>query len=205
MAGKPERERGRELYRFLETCQRREGRFPTYREIADALGWKSTNSVSYHVRRLVEEGLLEKEQGRARSFRLKRYRRSRFLRRQTVELEVHRGGREAGPTGRTIWIDSGWFQGRSLQAWEIQGRGSLPWGLVGGDCLVVDRAVEPDSGDLALVLVGGDLIVGRAFLEDGRLRLLITEEPEVVLNLAEGSFPGDLVGRVVGTLRRHSP
>ena len=31
----------KELYRFLEAYRRREGRFPSYREIGAAMGWKS--------------------------------------------------------------------------------------------------------------------------------------------------------------------
>ena len=142
MARKTEGERERQLYRFLEASRRRNGHFPSYREIAEALGWKSTNTVSRSIGRLVDQGLLEKDPGRARSYRLKRYRRSRYLARQAVELDLRRTGRGGGKTGRTIWLDSSWFTGRSVAVWEVSAEAAGSWDLQAGDCLVADRKSE---------------------------------------------------------------
>lgn len=193
--------RQRELYRYLESCGRREGRFPSYREIADALGWKSTNTVSYHIDRLVREGLLEKDPGKVRSFRLRRYRRSRYLRKQTAELKVRPTG-GGGPLPKTLWLDPGWFGGEQLEAWELSRGTPLPEGLAPGDCLVVDTAAEPAAGDLVLVSAAGETLAGRLFVEGQSLRLLVTEEPEEVLILGAGSLAGEVLGRVVGLVRR---
>jgi repressor LexA len=193
--------RRKELYRYLETCQRRAGRFPSYREIAAALGWKSTNTVAYHVDRLVREGLLEKEPGKVRSFRLCRYRRSRYVRRQAEEFEVRSMGGDR-PLKKTVWIDRGWFGGSSLQVWEATGATLPPPGVARGDCLVLDTAAESAPGDLVLVATAGEVLAGRLFFEGRSLRLLVTEEPEEVLILGEGSLGGDVLGRVVGLLRR---
>ena len=204
MVRKTEGERDRQLYRFLEASRRRNGHFPSYREIAEALGWKSTNTVSRSIGRLVDQGLLEKDPGRARSYRLKRYRRSRYLARQAAELDLRRMGRGGGKTGRTIWLDSSWFSGRTIDAWEVSAGASGSWGLQKGDCLVADRDAPPRPGDFALADVGGRIVVGQVFFEDGSPRLLVRHEPEEVFTFGEGSLAVDL-GTVVGLLRRFRP
>ena len=193
--------RRKELYRYLETCQRRAGRFPSYREIAVALGWKSTNTVAYHIDRLVNEGLLEKEPGKVRSFRLCRYRRSRYVRKQAEEFEIRSTGGDR-PLKKTVWIDRGWFGGTSLEVWEATGETTPPTGVSRGDCLVLDAGAETAPGDLVLVAVAGEVLAGRLFFEERSMRLLVAEEPEEVLILGEGSLVGDVLGRVVGLLRR---
>lgn len=192
--------RRRELYRYLEACRRREGRFPSYREIAEALGWKSTNTVSYHIDLLVKEGLLEKEPGKVRSFRLGRYRRSRYLQKQMVELEIRPTG-GGGSLPRTVWLDRGWFGEEKLEAWELSRGMPLPEGLVSGDCLVVDTAATPAVGDLVLVNAAGEILAGRLFAEERSLRLLVSENPEEVLILGEGSLAGEILGRIAGLFR----
>jgi repressor LexA len=195
-------DRSRELYRYLEACQRREGHFPSYREIAVALGWKSTNTVSYHIERLMREGLLEKDPGKVRSFRLRRYRRSRYLKRQAEELEIRPTSGKEGSPNRNLWIDRGWFGGEKLSVWELSGDAPLPEGLKRGDCLLVDSAAKPDVGDLVLASAGGESLAGRIFYEGESWRLLVSEEPEEILILGEGSLAGEILGRVVGLLRR---
>ena len=194
--------REKELFRFLETSLRRDRHFPSYREIAAGLGWKSTSTVARYVRRLVEADLLEKEPGRARSFRLKRYRRGRYLRGQVEEVEIRRAGAGGDAPPRTVWLDRGWFEGRDLELWELAGRGPYSWGLKEGDRVVVDTGAELNAGDLALVSTGDDLLAGRVYLDGSRVSLLISEEPEEVFFLGDGSLAKNLLGRVVGIVRR---
>lgn len=44
---------------------------PSVREIADSQGFKSTNSVHYHVKKLVEAGRIERPKGSARTILIK--------------------------------------------------------------------------------------------------------------------------------------
>jgi repressor LexA len=198
----PEGRREKELFRFLETFFRRQSHFPSYREIAAGLGWKSTSTVARYVRRLVAAGLLEKEPGRVRSFRLKRYRRGRYLRGQVEEVEIRRAGAGGEAPPRTVWLDRGWFEGRDLGLWELEGEGPYSWGLEEGDRIVVDTAAELNAGDLALVFTGDELLAGRVYLDGSRVSLLIAEEPEEVFFLGDNSQAAKLLGRVVGIVRR---
>jgi SOS-response transcriptional repressor LexA len=44
---------------------------PTYRELMEGLGIGSTNGVTWHVRRLQDAGLIEREYGRSRAVKLR--------------------------------------------------------------------------------------------------------------------------------------
>jgi len=197
-AGSPERR----LYRYLETCQRREGRFPSYREIAAALGWRSTNTVSACIGRLEEAGLLKKDPGKVRSFRLLKYRRSRFLGKQVQEIEVRRAEPGRTLSTGTVWLDRGWFGGDALEAWEVTGLGPFLDGILAGDCLVVDPSKSLARGDLAAASVGEEIRVGRVALKGNSLRLRTSIDPDEELLLGEGPLAGSLLGCVVGVFRR---
>jgi len=197
--------REKELFRFLETFLRRHRHFPSYREIAAGLGWKSTSTVARYVGRLVEAGLLEKEPGRVRSFRLRNYRKTRYLKGQVEEVEIRRTGEGGKAPRRTVWLDRGWFEGRDLEFWELTGKGPYSWGLEVGDGVVVDRAAELREGDLALLSVGDDLHAGRVSLDGTTVGLMISREPEVFFFPGGSSSAASLIGRVAGVVRRFRP
>ena len=62
-----------EIYRYMRKCIL-SGQPPTVREVRDALGLKATQSVQFHLEKLVEEGrlaqLLVDERGRSRGYSL---------------------------------------------------------------------------------------------------------------------------------------
>ncbi len=195
--------RERELLRFVEACQRREGRWPSYREIASALGWKSTSTVAACVRRLEQSGHLSKDPGKARSFRLEKYRRSRFLERQVEELPVLRPRHGAGESPQTVWVDRGWTGGRKIALWKLAGEGPYVPGMQRGDLVLVDGGEEGSDGDLVAAAVEGEVLVGFLVREGGRMSLQVSRDPEIVMRLGQRGFAGRILGAVVGLLRRY--
>lgn len=63
-------QRQRDLLRALERLSRENGYTPSVRELAEALGVSSTNSVASLIEALAEEGLVLRTPGRCRSLRL---------------------------------------------------------------------------------------------------------------------------------------
>jgi len=61
--------RQRQVFQAIVRCIH-DGLPPTYRELCDELGFKSTNGAADHVRVLIEKGLLEKLPNRARALSL---------------------------------------------------------------------------------------------------------------------------------------
>jgi SOS-response transcriptional repressor LexA len=66
----------------------------------------------------------------------------------------------------------------------------------------VDEAAEPDLGDIVAVSLGDEILVGRLYFEGASRRLLVSEEPEEVLFFGAGALAGEIIGQVVGLLRR---
>lgn len=55
-----------EVWQYVCSYRGREGRSPSYEEIADHMDWASLRSVSLHVDALVSAGLLEKDRTKKR-------------------------------------------------------------------------------------------------------------------------------------------
>lgn len=54
----------------IQESIRQHGYPPTLREIAEVMGWASTNGVSAHLRRLERKGVLQRRPGTARGMRV---------------------------------------------------------------------------------------------------------------------------------------
>ena len=59
-----------EILEFLKEFRQDEGSAPTYREIADRFGFKSTKAAADHVRALEKKGYVRLHCGRARGIEL---------------------------------------------------------------------------------------------------------------------------------------
>ena len=51
------------IFNFIRKFALEKNKFPTVREIADGLGYRSTSTIAYHMNILQEVGLIEREQG----------------------------------------------------------------------------------------------------------------------------------------------
>lgn len=60
----------RALYEYLRRYQRRYGYAPALREMQDAVGWSSVNTVRHYLAQLEEVGLIERDFAAARGIRL---------------------------------------------------------------------------------------------------------------------------------------
>ena len=56
----------RKVWEYICSYRGREGRSPSYEEIAEHMGWKSVRSVHYHADKLIAAGLLEKDETKKR-------------------------------------------------------------------------------------------------------------------------------------------
>lgn len=67
-------ERSQEVYDFILSYARSNGRMPTVREIGDAVNMSSTNTVAKHIDRLIKFGLLQKSEYTPRGIEFTQYR-----------------------------------------------------------------------------------------------------------------------------------
>ncbi len=146
------------------------GRPPTVREVQAALGFRAVQTARQHLERLVAEGRLEAERGKARGYRLPGEERPPFL----VPLL---GRVPAGPMDAAVEDLEGYLpvDGRGspedLFALRVKGRSMIGAGILPGDVVIVRRQPTARSGEIVVARIGDEATVKRLRLRRGRVEL----------------------------------
>ncbi len=146
------------------------GRPPTVREVQAALGFRAVQTARQHLERLVAEGRLEAERGKARGYRLPGEERPPFL----VPLL---GRVPAGPMDAAVEDLEGYLpvdgQGspEDLFALRVKGQSMIGAGILPGDVVIVRRQPTARSGEIVVARIGDEATVKRLRLRRGRVEL----------------------------------
>ncbi len=169
----------RALLRFLRSYIQEQGYPPSYREMAAALGFKSTNGVAYQLRCLEVKGYLERDSrgAPARALRLTARAGSGSdaqARAQTDENEALRvpllGQVAAGfPAAaeelpdESILIDRGLCSasGGGIFALRVSGDSMVEDGILDGDLVFVRHQDQAHEGETVVAIVDGEATVKR--------------------------------------------
>jgi repressor LexA len=158
-----------EVLAYIESEISRQGRPPTYRDIARHCGYDAVGTVQDHVRALIRKGFLQKEPGVARGIRLAH---------RTESIDVPILG--AVPAGRPIEaIESGLgfisiparWRGE-LYALRVTGESMIEAGIHDGDFVVVHKQTSASNGDIIVAMINGEATVKYLEKKQGRVRLL---------------------------------
>jgi repressor LexA len=213
-------ERRARIVEVINDAMRRNGYPPTQREMADAAGLASASSVSYHLAKLEQEGLLIRERGRPRTATLHRPPGS-------AGPGPDQAARPAGGTGLTHvpWVGR-IAAGNPITAAELpEDIVPLPQMLVGqgehimlsvagesmtdaaimdGDWVVVRRQDSAENGEIVAAMLDSDSTDG----SEATVKTYRKRDGHVWLiphNPAYTPIPGDkarIIGKVVAVLRR---
>lgn len=203
-------ERQQEVLQFILAWNDQHGVPPSYREIGDHLGIRSTNGVSDHVKALVRKGHLERVggHGSARSLRVARAAR-RSLREDAVVGVPVLGRIAAGSPilaeedhESTIQIDRGLMPDGDVFGLVVKGESMIEDGIFDGDYVFVRRQPTCREGEIAAVLVEGEATVKRVFREKGRLRLEPSNASMSPIYVGRDVQEVEILGVVVGVYRR---
>ena len=152
-----------EILDFLHEFRRKEKIVPTYREIADNFGFKSTKAATDHVCALEKKGYLRRHSGRSRGIELLT---SAPLSTPKVigvpilgdipagypELrDEHRNG--------TLAVDPAMLGGvahHRLFALQVKGDSMEERGIFEGDWVVADAEATPREKDVVVALIDGE-------------------------------------------------
>lgn len=147
------------VYRFV---RRRllEGRPPTVREVQERFGFAAVQTAREHLERLVEEGRLRKEPGRARGYRLPG-------RDVSTALVPVLGRVAAGPLDAAIEDLEGYVPvenraggaGDDLFGLRVRGESMLHAGILPNDLVIVRAQETARSGEIVVALVGDEATV----------------------------------------------
>ncbi len=202
--------RQREVLNYIAACLDQRGIPPSFREIADALGIRSTNGVSDHIKALERKGYIKREKGgraRARAMRLTEKATGSFHEAATVAVPLV-GHVAAGQPilaeenhEGVLRIDGTLVPaGVTVFALRIVGDSMIEDGILDGDVVFVRQQAGARDGEIAVAMVEGEATVKRLFREGGRIRLQPANsamQPIVVDDTQEVQ----VLGRVIGVYR----
>lgn len=171
---------------------------PTVREIAAAVGLKSTSSVQANLDALERAGYIERDPMLKRSIRVLNEAGDDI---KQVPLV---GTVTAGAPILAVEQIEGYipYSGRSsedkpLFALKVRGESMINAGILSGDIVIVEKTPAARNGEIVVALIDDEATVKRFFKEDGYFRLQPendTFEPIIVKELI-------ILGKVVGLMR----
>ena len=170
--------RGIEILGFLARRGMRGKGSPSQREVASAVGFKSSRSAHVHLAKLEESGYIERESGQARGIKLTRRGWGAALAETPLlgRIAAGRGleavsiGDEAYSLVAELLISR---SGNERYLLRVVGQSMVEAGIEEGDLLVVEGNESPPEGTVAIALLDDDeeVTVKRLFRENGRIRL----------------------------------
>jgi len=173
---------------------------PTVREVQRVFGFRSTQTAREHLEKLVSEGKLTKEQGKARGYRLP------SIPGTEPFIAVPLLGRvQAGALTTAFEDPDGYIpmQGnrdsRDLFALRVKGRSMVDAGILPGDLVIVRRQATADSGDIVVAMVEDEATVKRLKIKGNKAELH-PENPDFETIIPD---PNDLslLGKVIEVRR----
>lgn len=142
------------------------GYSPSVREIGEAVGLRSTASVSYHLKALQEKGLLQSSGAKGRKRALVTASRPGqipiigLVTAGTPILAIE------NQDGTMPWKDPGCF------ALRVRGDSMINAGILSGDLVVVRPQSVADSGQIVVARIGDEATVKRLLRRDGQVWLM---------------------------------
>ena len=161
---------------FIRSEIQTKGYPPSVREIANAVGLKSTSTVHGHLRRLEKKGLLHRDAMKPRAMELMAEE-EQAVENATVQVPVL-GHVTAGlpilaeenlddyiPLPETLLGDGEHF------ILQVHGDSMIEAGILDGDRIVVRRQEEANNGEIVVAMVEDSATVKRFYKENGHFRL----------------------------------
>jgi repressor LexA len=151
-----------EVLDFLHEFQRKEKIVPTYREIADKFGFKSTKAAADHVYALEKKGYLRRHSGRSRGIELLTIEPLSAPQAIGVPIlgDIPAGFPELKAEDRngTLAVDPAMLDGiahHRLFALQVKGDSMEERGIYEGDWVIADAEAIPREKDIVVALIDG--------------------------------------------------
>jgi len=179
--------RQEEVLGYLQVYMREHGTWPSFREIEEHFGFRSTNAVMGHLRALERKGYITRVPGQARTFRINfdltdGARPDDAL--DVVDIPIFGsiaagfpdGVESGGEIGR-LQIDTetaGIRRSRRSFALRVRGESMVDVGIFDGDTVIVEQA-PPQDGDIVAALIDGETTLKRFMNKPGKAPYLKAE------------------------------
>ncbi len=179
--------RQEEILGYLQLYQREHGTWPSFREIEEHFGFRSTNAVMGHLKALERKGYISRVAGQARTFRInfdlcEDHRPEEAI--EVIEIPIYGSiaagfpdGVESGGAVGRMQIDAetvGLRRSRRSFALKVRGESMIDVGIFDGDTVVVEQS-PPQDGDIVAALIDGETTLKRFINKPGRSPYLKAE------------------------------
>lgn len=160
---------------FIKSEIQVKGYPPSVREIAQAVGLKSTSTVHGHLQRLEKRGLLHRDAMKPRAMEVMGD--PNFVRNNSTAVPVV-GRVTAGVPilaeenlDEYVAIPDVMLGDGEHFILLVRGESMIEAGILDGDYIVVKRCAEAMNGDIVVAMIDDSATVKRFFKEDGHFRL----------------------------------
>ena len=214
-------DRQQQILDLVQSAIERTGAPPTRAEIASELGFRSANAAEEHLQALARKGVIELVGGTSRGIRLKsdtlralnqsRVKQFSLPLPSLAQLTLPLVGRVAAgsPILAQEHIDKSYVVESSLFArppdylLKVRGMSMRDAGIMDGDLLAVQKAVDAKNGQIVVARLGDEVTVKR-FKRTKQGIELLPENPEFEpILIADGDASFALEGLAVGLIRNH--
>jgi repressor LexA len=152
-----------EVLGFLNKFQFSEKIPPTYREIADHFGFKSTKAAADHIAVLEKKGYVRRHCSRSRGIEL--IAPSRQIDQGHINVPILGNIPAGAPEQKTEYRDTtigidvmllGGIEHHRLFAVQVKGDSMIGRGIYDGDWVIADADAEPRMNDVVVALIDGE-------------------------------------------------
>ncbi|MCI9679118.1 MAG: transcriptional repressor LexA [Oscillospiraceae bacterium] len=186
------------IYEYLQEIIPTQGYAPSVREICAAVGLKSPSTVHFHLKRLQEQGLIEKGEFKGRAIAL-----TRPSTRNQVPVvgDVAAGSPILAQEciDDYLTFDCG-GEADAHFALRVRGESMLNAGILPGDLVVVRRQQIARSGEIVVALIGEEATVKRLSLKNGEVWLLPENDEYDPIDGTEAR----ILGKVIAVVREYA-
>lgn len=185
------------VYQYLQEAIARQGYAPSVREICEAVGLKSPSTAHFHLKRLQEQGLIEKGDCKGRAIVL---REQRERDRIPIVGCVAAGSPILAQESIEDYLAFD-CQGREDEyfALRVRGESMLGAGILPRDLVVVRRQQTAVNGEIVVALLGNEATVKRFSRKGDRVWLLPENDAYEPID-GTGS---QILGKVAAVVRRY--
>lgn len=199
------------IYDYIAACVRTQGYPPSVREIGEAVGLRSPSTVHFHLKKLVDAGMIETGAGKGRAITLTHPPAAPAAPAAPAEAEAPAGrvpivGNVAAGSPILaqeciedyLTFDTGGRDGEYF-ALRVRGESMINAGILPDDLVVVHQQPAANNGEIVVALLGDEATVKR-LKRQGREVWLLPENP--AYQPIDGR-EARILGKVAAVIRRY--
>lgn len=185
------------IYEFIKNKISQTGVAPSVREIAAAVGLRSTSSVQYNLNILEEAGLIKRDANLKRTIRLAGG--AENIRHVPVLGTVTAGVPILATQQIEEYVAISGVTGETLFALHVKGDSMVNAGILDGDIVIVNQTPVAENGDIVVALIDDEATVKRFYQEDDHIRLQ-PENDKYAPIIVDGC---SILGKVITLIRSY--